>query len=391
MGEVGSQRQQLQRFLCHNHGDSDGVGLDRRGLCADDCDQQHRVVGLAVTSHNNGTLCTSTFTGVQVTTGQPTVATPATANPSPVTGTTTNLSVLGADAGGEAALTYTWLRRHPAGARRLLGQRHQCREEHHGDVHSGRHLQPHGLRHRWQWTCGVQSGDGDGEPDGHHRQCRAVGGVGDRQCRQAVVGHGIRPVRRRFWLRSRLSCGRSPQGRFRLLYGALHGSCRNRIGHGPGGNRLALRHGRGNHHDASRTDRRYGSLCVVFDGRHLHGAFRAGSFHCGRVEPDLHLEPHRHAAGAGRVRRQRHERRQEHHRHDHQGRHLQLHRDNNRSGRADCHQFGERARQLRPLYRQRRHWLAHAGRLAELQLLHRRLHGDRRRRGHLGHFRPIPL
>ena len=66
------------------------------------------LAGLAVTSHNNGTLCTSTFTGVQITQSQPTVATPATANPSPVTTTTTNLSVLGADGGGEATLSYTW-------------------------------------------------------------------------------------------------------------------------------------------------------------------------------------------------------------------------------------------------------------------------------------------
>ena len=38
----------------------------------------------------------------------PTVAQPAAANPNPVAGTTTNLSVLGADDGGESALTYTW-------------------------------------------------------------------------------------------------------------------------------------------------------------------------------------------------------------------------------------------------------------------------------------------
>jgi hypothetical protein len=38
----------------------------------------------------------------------PTIAQPASASPSPVTGTTTNLSVLGADDGGEANLTYTW-------------------------------------------------------------------------------------------------------------------------------------------------------------------------------------------------------------------------------------------------------------------------------------------
>jgi hypothetical protein len=38
----------------------------------------------------------------------PTVAQPASATPSPVTGTTTTLSALGADDAGEAALTYTW-------------------------------------------------------------------------------------------------------------------------------------------------------------------------------------------------------------------------------------------------------------------------------------------
>jgi hypothetical protein len=38
----------------------------------------------------------------------PTVAAAASASPNPVTGTTTALSVLGADDGGETALTYTW-------------------------------------------------------------------------------------------------------------------------------------------------------------------------------------------------------------------------------------------------------------------------------------------
>jgi hypothetical protein len=38
----------------------------------------------------------------------PTIAQPASASPSPVIGTTTNLSVLGADDDGEASLTYTW-------------------------------------------------------------------------------------------------------------------------------------------------------------------------------------------------------------------------------------------------------------------------------------------
>jgi hypothetical protein len=44
----------------------------------------------------------------------PTLATPAAASPSPVTGATTNLGVLGADDGGEASLTYTWSATGPA-------------------------------------------------------------------------------------------------------------------------------------------------------------------------------------------------------------------------------------------------------------------------------------
>jgi hypothetical protein len=48
----------------------------------------------------------------------PAVATPASVSPSPVAGTTTALSVLGADDGGEANLTYTWaVLGAPAGAR----------------------------------------------------------------------------------------------------------------------------------------------------------------------------------------------------------------------------------------------------------------------------------
>jgi MYXO-CTERM domain-containing protein len=47
---------------------------------------------------------------VNVVSGPPTVATAASATPNPVSATTTTLSALGADDGGEAALTYTWVR-----------------------------------------------------------------------------------------------------------------------------------------------------------------------------------------------------------------------------------------------------------------------------------------
>jgi plastocyanin len=60
--------------------------------------------GLFVTSFNVHTLATATFTNV----GQLSIATPAGASPSTVTGTTSNLSVLGTSTGGESNLTYTW-------------------------------------------------------------------------------------------------------------------------------------------------------------------------------------------------------------------------------------------------------------------------------------------
>jgi O-glycosyl hydrolase len=64
-------------------------------------------VGLAVTSHNNGTLSTSTFTGVQINQA-PAASAAAGATPTPVTGTNTSLSAMGADDGGEPNLKYTW-------------------------------------------------------------------------------------------------------------------------------------------------------------------------------------------------------------------------------------------------------------------------------------------
>ncbi len=64
-------------------------------------------LGTGVVKATAGAL--SGQTTINVVNSPPTVATPAAASPNPVTsGTTTNLSVLGAYAGGESALTYTW-------------------------------------------------------------------------------------------------------------------------------------------------------------------------------------------------------------------------------------------------------------------------------------------
>ena len=66
--------------------------------------------GMGFNELSNGTYGYSSFTATDAIAGNaaPTVATGASANPNPVSGSTAALSVLGADDGGEAALTYTW-------------------------------------------------------------------------------------------------------------------------------------------------------------------------------------------------------------------------------------------------------------------------------------------
>jgi hypothetical protein len=66
---------------------------------------------VAKATDNLGAVATSAPVNVTVTGSDslpPTIASPAAANPGTVTGTTTALSVMGADDGGEANLTYTW-------------------------------------------------------------------------------------------------------------------------------------------------------------------------------------------------------------------------------------------------------------------------------------------
>ena len=73
------------------------------------------VAGPATITAASGSVVGSA--AVTVTNAAPTVATPAAAAPGSVTGTSTTLSVLGADDGGTANLTYTWtVTAEPAGA-----------------------------------------------------------------------------------------------------------------------------------------------------------------------------------------------------------------------------------------------------------------------------------
>lgn len=82
--------------------DNGGVGsVDQNGLY-----NAGATAGTAVIRATSGSV--SGAANVTVINSAPTISTHAVANPNPVTGTTTNLSVLGADDGGEANLTYTW-------------------------------------------------------------------------------------------------------------------------------------------------------------------------------------------------------------------------------------------------------------------------------------------
>ncbi len=65
-------------------------------------------IGPATVTGSFGSFQASASLTVTAANAVPTVKTPAAATPSEVTGTTTALSVLGADDGGEANLTYTW-------------------------------------------------------------------------------------------------------------------------------------------------------------------------------------------------------------------------------------------------------------------------------------------
>jgi polygalacturonase len=66
------------------------------------------LAGLAVTANSSSTsVSTAVFTNVNVDTG-PVISTAAAANPSPVTGTSTVLSVAATDVLGNSGLTYTW-------------------------------------------------------------------------------------------------------------------------------------------------------------------------------------------------------------------------------------------------------------------------------------------
>ena len=109
-----SQTQQFTAAACDQFGNgmgttpkikwakASGVG----SISAGGLYQSPAGVGSAAITASSGSIVGRA--SVSVADAPPTVANPATANPATVTGTTTALSVLGADDGGERNLTYQW-------------------------------------------------------------------------------------------------------------------------------------------------------------------------------------------------------------------------------------------------------------------------------------------
>ncbi len=149
----------------------------------------------ATDSSGNSTYYVGSFTAGLV---GPTVSTPAGATPGSIAGTTTLLSVLGDDDGGEANLTYTWFCRRQTDRRRrsdLRRKRHERRQEFHRYfLWGGRlHLPSHNYRRRRAINhqhCGCHR-----QSDTHEHRRFAGRGHAQRQSDTAVYGHSLRPIR----------------------------------------------------------------------------------------------------------------------------------------------------------------------------------------------------
>ena len=133
----------------------------------------------------------------------------------PGDGTTTALSVLGADDGGEANLTYTWA------ATTLPGGGHaptfsangtNAAKNTHGHVQQGGHLHLHGDDHGRGRPDGHQQRERDGEPDADDDRGEPVAGqpeCGEPRSSSRPRGRTSSALP---WPRSRRSPGRRPAG-----------------------------------------------------------------------------------------------------------------------------------------------------------------------------------
>ena len=124
---------------------------------------------------------------------KPTIVTAAAASPSPVTATSTALSVLGTDQSlGEGSLTYTWTTTGAtACCRQLLDEWQQCRQIDHRHVYEGRHVQLPGDDQRFAWEFDYKQRECDGSAYAAKRgnqPCR-----GQHHCRRHAAVHAGRP------------------------------------------------------------------------------------------------------------------------------------------------------------------------------------------------------
>jgi hypothetical protein len=88
---------------------SDGINWTQIGSSAQVSMGSSELAGLAVSAHNNALISTAAFSNFSaVANAAPAIVTAAAANPNPLAGYSTNLSVLANDDGGESNVTYTW-------------------------------------------------------------------------------------------------------------------------------------------------------------------------------------------------------------------------------------------------------------------------------------------
>ena len=252
------------------------------------------VANATVTASSGTVSGTATFSASSQ---APTVAVAAAASPNPVTGTTCNLSVLGADSLGESSLTYTWSTNGtpPAAVSFIANDSNASKDTTATFTAAG--------SYSFQVTITDPSGvsassnvNVDGQPDAHGDYGRPRRSDCGHRWHAAVHGHGRGPIRR----------GPGSTTDFHLGHHGRHdrpGRAVNRPRHAGGQCHCHChqRHGQRHGHvfRRPRTAHRGCGGCRLAEsrhGRHLR-PLGAGRGQYGRIDPDLHLVNHRHAAG----------------------------------------------------------------------------------------------
>ena len=117
----------------------------------------------------------------------PTVSSPAAANPNPVTGTTTALSVTGTDDAGGTDLTYTWSATGPSSGR-IQQQRSEQLQQYNSNFSGGWVLYFTSVNPKQRWIDHNQWNRRGGEPDSDQSNRQPFFGYCDKPCESAIYG-----------------------------------------------------------------------------------------------------------------------------------------------------------------------------------------------------------